>query len=79
MGAQATGILKRGFVLEVLSLYIPGWVETDQIRKIALLLATVDKNIPFTILAFFPEYELRDVPTLDQMLCAYELRLDWGT
>lgn len=67
-------ILKRGFVLEVLSLYIPGWVETDQLREIAGLLAGVDPDIPFTILAFFPEYRLRDVspPNLDQMLEAYD-------
>lgn len=38
-------ILKWDFTLEVLSLYIPGWVETDQIRKIAMLLAKVDKRI----------------------------------
>lgn len=67
-------ILKRGFVLEVLSLYIPGWVEKDQIKKIAVLLAAVDKDIPFTILAFFPEHKMRDVssPTLEQMVSAYE-------
>lgn len=67
-------ILKRGFVLEVLSLYIPGWVERDQLEKIALLLARVDENIPFTILAFFPQYEMRQVPppTLEQMVSAYE-------
>ena len=66
-------ILKRGFTLEVLSLYIPGWVQTDQIAKIARLLADVDPHIPFTILAFFPEYKLKEVPspTLDQMLQAY--------
>jgi pyruvate formate lyase activating enzyme len=49
-------ILKRGFVLEVLSLYIPELVEADQLEKIAGLLASVDAGIPFTILAFFPEY-----------------------
>lgn len=66
-------MLSRGFVLEVLSLYIPGWVETDQIEAIAALLASVDRNIPFTILAFFPEHEMRGVPppTLSQMLSAY--------
>ncbi len=67
-------ILKRGFVLEVLSLYIPGWVETDQIKEIADLLVAVDKNIPYTILAFFPEYQMKNVPppTLEKMLSAYE-------
>ena len=67
-------ILKRGFVLEVLSLYIPGWVERDQLEKIAALLAAVDEDIPFTILAFFPQHEMRHVPppTLEQMVSAYE-------
>lgn len=67
-------ILKRGFVLEVLTPYIPAWIEKDQIEKIATLLAAVDKNIPFTILAFFPEHEMGNVPspTLEQMLSAYE-------
>ena len=67
-------IIKRGFILEVLSLYIPGWVESDQIEKIAALIAAVDENIPFTILAFFPQYEMMDVPapTLEQMVSAYE-------
>ena len=63
----------RGFVLEVLSLYIPGVVETDDLKKIARLLAAVDKSIPFTILAFFPEYRMQDYPrpTVKQMVGAY--------
>jgi pyruvate formate lyase activating enzyme len=66
-------IKKRGFALEVLSLFIPGWVEADQIGKIAQILLEVDPQIPYTILAFFPEYQLKDVPspTLTQMLAAY--------
>jgi pyruvate-formate lyase-activating enzyme len=66
-------IIKRHFVLEVLSLCIPGWVEADQIEKIAHMLSDVDPEIPFTILAFFPEYLLKNVPSpnLEQMLDAY--------
>ncbi len=66
-------ILKRGFTLEVLSLYIPGWVETDQLKKIAELLAEADEGIFFTILAFFGQYKLEGVPSpnLHQMLEAY--------
>jgi pyruvate-formate lyase-activating enzyme len=65
---------RRGFTLEVLTLFIPDWVENDQIARIARLVAEVDPYIPFTILAFFPEYKLRYVlrPGLDQMLSAYE-------
>lgn len=67
-------MIKRGFVLEVLTLFIPGWVEVEQIRNIAEITAGVDKNIPFTILAFFPEYKLKNVPSpnFEQMMKAYD-------
>jgi len=73
-------IKKRGFVLEVLSLFIPGWVEADQIEKIAQILNAEDPQIPYTILAFFPEYQLKEVPspTLRQMLDAYARVKDVG-
>jgi pyruvate-formate lyase-activating enzyme len=64
---------KRNFTLEVLSLFIPGWVETDQLKKIASIIADISKEIPFCILAFFPQFKMNDVrkPTLDEMLEAY--------
>jgi pyruvate-formate lyase-activating enzyme len=67
-------MIKRGFTLEVLTLFIPGWVEHDQIAKIAETVCAVDEDIPFTILAFFPEYQLKHAsrPTLEQMITAYE-------
>ncbi len=66
-------IMDMGFVLEVLTLYIPGWVEVDQIRRIAELVAEVDREIPFTILAFFPEFKLRNIrgPNLWEMVSAF--------
>lgn len=67
-------IVDRGFTLEVLSLYIPGWVETDQLVKIAELLCNVDSEIPFTLLAFFPAHKLLNgrSPTIKEMLSAYK-------
>ena len=65
---------KRHFVLEVLSLFIPGVVEADDLEKIARLLYTADSSIPFTILAFFPEYRMKDhrPPTVQEMVAAYK-------
>lgn len=64
-------LIDLGFVIEVLSLYIPGWVEKDQIKKVAELLARVDPEIPFTILAYFPAYKMTErSPTLDEMIDA---------
>ncbi|MGD9216296.1 MAG: radical SAM protein [Desulfobacteraceae bacterium] len=66
-------ILERGFVLEVLSLYIPDVVEADQLEKISRHLAAVDTGIPFTILAFFPEHRMSGyrAPTAPEMISAY--------
>lgn len=67
-------ILQRNFVLEVLSLYIPGVGELDNLQNIAHLLAAVDCEIPFTILAFFPAHRMRDYrsPTVREMVSAYQ-------
>lgn len=67
-------IVKRGFVLEVLSLYIPKLVETKQIKEIAQIIFDVDLEIPFTILAFFPEYQMKRFrpPKLSEMIEAFQ-------
>ena len=67
-------IVDMGFILEVLTLYIPGWVETDQIVKIAKIVYEADPKIPFTILAFFPIHKLSHnrPPTLGEMIDAFK-------
>lgn len=66
-------ILKRGFTMEVLSLYIPTLVESDELEKIARDLSAVNPAIPFTVLAFFPEYQMKDFrkPNPKEMVEAY--------
>ena len=66
-------IVKWGFVLEVLSLYIPTLVETPQLKKIARLIFDVNPEIPFTILGFFPEYQMRRYksPKVSEIVEAY--------
>jgi pyruvate-formate lyase-activating enzyme len=66
-------IVKRGFVLEVLSLYIPSLVETPQLKKIAQSIFEVNPEIPFTILAFSPEYQMKQYksPKVSEMVEAY--------
>ncbi|MCG3226312.1 MAG: radical SAM protein [Candidatus Heimdallarchaeota archaeon] len=51
-------IIDLGFTLEILTLYIPFFVETDEHEKIAELISNVDPKIPTTLLAFFPCYKL---------------------
>ncbi len=66
-------IVKRGFVLEVLSLYIPNLVETPQLKKMAQLIFDVDPEIPYTLSAFFPEYQMKRYksPKVSEMIEAY--------
>ena len=73
-------IVERGFVLEVSTVYIPGLVEEDQVRGIAELLAQVDRDVPYAIIAFIPEHKLRHLrpPTLEEMLKAYYAARDAG-
>lgn len=73
-------LTEKGFTLEVSSVYIPGWVETDQIKEIAELLAQVDDEIPYAIIAFFPEHKLKHIesPNFEQMKRAFEVAKNMG-
>ncbi|MFQ5977804.1 MAG: radical SAM protein [Candidatus Heimdallarchaeota archaeon] len=55
-------IVDLDFALEILTLFIPGLVETDEHLEIAKLIVEVDPNIPTTLLAFFPCYKLSESP-----------------
>jgi len=67
-------ILNRNFVLEILTVFIPNLVEIDQFEKIAQLIVELNENIPFHILAFFPQYKLQDYrsPNLSEILETYK-------
>jgi pyruvate-formate lyase-activating enzyme len=73
-------LVEREFVIEVSSVYIPGWVETNQIGKIAESIARVDRRIPYAIIAFFPENKLKNIPSpkYSQMVEAFEAARDAG-
>jgi pyruvate-formate lyase-activating enzyme len=48
-------------------------VETPQLKKIAQMIFDVNPEIPFTILAFFPEYQMKRYksPKVSDMVKAY--------
>ncbi|MFX0137418.1 MAG: radical SAM protein [Candidatus Hodarchaeota archaeon] len=73
-------ILKRNFILEILTVYIPNLIELDQFAKIAELIVELDENIPFHILAFFPQYKLKSYrsPSLDEILETYKVVKEIG-
>ncbi|MFX1327043.1 MAG: radical SAM protein [Promethearchaeota archaeon] len=73
-------IIKRNFVLEILTVYIPNFIEIDQFIKIAQLIVEIDENIPFHILAFFPQYKLQSYrsPHLDEIIETFRAVKDIG-
>jgi len=44
------------------TLLIPGYVDVEEVRQIAAFLASIDPDIPYSLLAFHPDYLLHDLP-----------------
>jgi pyruvate formate lyase activating enzyme len=44
------------------SLLVPGYVDADQVGKIARFIASIDETIPYALLAFAPGCEMSDLP-----------------
>ncbi len=44
------------------TLLVPGYIDEYEIRMIARFIASLDKNTPFTLLAYHPDYLLNDLP-----------------
>jgi len=73
-------IMDHGIILEVVLLFIPGFVELSDMRGFGELLSNVDVDVPITLLAFFPEYLLKGCrePTYNEMIKAYNILRECG-
>jgi len=45
------------------TLLVPGYIDEDEIRGISRLIASMNPEIPYTLLAFYPQFYLGDLPT----------------
>jgi len=45
------------------TLLVPGYIDAEQVRKIAEFIARLDPTIPYALLAFHPAFEMMDLPT----------------
>jgi len=50
-------------ILTASTLLIPGYIDAEEVEKIAEFIADVNPKIPYTLLAFYPHYRLDDLPT----------------
>ncbi|MFQ6046566.1 MAG: radical SAM protein [Gemmatimonadales bacterium] len=44
------------------TLLVPGYVDADQVGKIAQFISTIDADIPYALLAFAPHFYMSDLP-----------------
>lgn len=49
-------------VLTASTLLVPGYVDTEEVEKIANFIVDVDRRIPYTLLAFSPQCMMSDLP-----------------
>ncbi|OYT61503.1 MAG: pyruvate formate lyase-activating protein [Thermofilum sp. ex4484_15] len=49
-------------LLAVSTLLVPGYVDVLEVRMIARFIASLDPSIPYTLLAFHPDYLMDDLP-----------------
>lgn len=78
----------RGFPLLIAStLLVPGYVEVDEVEELAGFVASIDQDIPYSLLAFSPSYQMTDLPKMSKQTAKECLaaarkaglrRYDWG-
>ncbi len=49
-------------VLNATTLLVPGYVDEDEVENIAAFIASIDENIPYSLLGFYPHFEFTDLP-----------------
>jgi pyruvate formate lyase activating enzyme len=50
-------------LLTASTLLVPGYVDSQEIQHLCEFIASIDPNIPYNLLAFYPAYVLNDLPT----------------
>jgi pyruvate formate lyase activating enzyme len=55
-------------ILTASTLLISGYVDAEEVRSLASFIAEVDSRIPYTLLAFYPQYVMTDLPTTSREL-----------
>jgi len=48
--------------LSASTLMVPGYIDEEEIKNITKFIASIDENIPYSLLAFFPNFEMSDLP-----------------
>ena len=60
-------------ILTASTLLVPGYMDVEEVRGLTSFIAEIDSRIPYTLLAFYPQYVMTDLPTTSRDL-AYQCR-----
>ncbi len=50
------------------TLLVPGYIDAEEIKKIAEFIASIDENIPYSLLGFHPQFYMTDLPPTPRKL-----------
>ena len=57
------------------TLLVPGYIDEDEIRDIAKLIALINPDIPYSLLAFHPQFYMLDMPMTSKVMAHNCLRV----
>ena len=49
-------------VLNATTLLVPGYINETEVEQIASFISSINKNIPYSLLGFYPHFEMSDLP-----------------
>jgi len=53
---------KEILFLTASTLMVPGYVDDEEIKGIAGFIASINDEIPYSLLGFYPHFDMRDLP-----------------
>ncbi len=60
------------------TLLVPGYVDVDEVKSIASTIASLDRSIPYALLAFYPQHLMMDLPTTSRQHAEEALEVSQG-
>lgn len=53
-------------LLTASTLLVPGYVEEEEVERIACFIAEINPEIPYRLLAFYPHFYMKDLPLISK-------------
>jgi len=50
------------------TLLVPGYIDGEEIFQLSKFIASLNPTIPYSLLAFYPDFEMNDLPTTSRQL-----------